>query len=394
MRSTQRLRWLWLLAATAAGALPVAGERPPAEPSGQERLAAVDRRLQEFFASRPLPSLSVGLVLEDGAVHTRSLGLADRASGRAATPRTLYEIGSVGKVLTSTTLAILDRRGLVRISDPLDKWIPAIDRAPRPPGNGLRITLEHLATHTSGLPSQPANVDHLPPFQWPGYSAEDLATGLAATELQFAAGADFAYSTLGMGVLGHVLSLAAGKPYEAVVDEELLAPLGMTDTVIGLRPGQAERYATGYPEDDASGHVAYYEYGVLAGGGAHRSTAADLTRFLAAQWGADGDAGPLSEAVRAELHRVRWRSSDGEILMALGWFGLPHEGAGTLLVHRGRTPGHAAVVAFEPRRRAGVALLTNRGGRETSVALADLAEELLLHLISTAPGDHRREVTR
>jgi CubicO group peptidase (beta-lactamase class C family) len=178
--------------------------------------------------------------------------------------------------------------------------------------------------------------------------------------------------------------VATQRPYEQVIADELLLPLGMRDTVISLQPHQEERYSVGYPSDDASGDVPYYEYGILAGGGAHRSTVADLAKFVKAQWGFPEIAtNPLNARVRSELHRIRWRSKeDSGASIALGWFADPREGIGTVLVHRGRTPGHGAVVAFIPERRVGVVVLANRGGRDANIRMAAFAEELLLEFVS------------
>ena len=358
--------------------------KPDVPQNDTDRAKAIDELVQKFFDSGSFPSLSVGLVENDTLVYARSLGVADKATGRQATMDTIYEIGSVGKVFTATMLAILHDRGVLRIDDPVEKWVPAIADVPKPAEDGPQMTLEHLATHTSGLPGVPANVGHLPPFQWKGYSAEDLHSGFKNTELRHPAGQDLVYSTFGMGLLGHVTSVATQRPYEAVVAEELLLPLGMRDTVISLQPQQEERYSVGYLSDDASGEVPYYEYGILAGGGAHRSTVADLAKFLQAQWGSPGiGTNPLNERVRSELHRIRWRSEEDDgASIALGWFAEPREGVGTVLVHRGRTPGHGAVVAFIPEQRVGVVLLANRGGRDANIRMATFAEELLLELVS------------
>jgi CubicO group peptidase (beta-lactamase class C family) len=358
--------------------------KPAGPQKDTDRAKGIDELVQNFFDSGDFPSLSVGLVESDTLVYARSLGVADRATGRQATTDTIYEIGSVGKVFTATVLAILHDRGVLRIDDPVEKWVPAIVDVPKPAEGGPHMTLEHLATHTSGLPAVPAKVGHLPAFQWKGYSAEDLHAGFKKTELRRAAGQDLVYSTFGMGLLGHVTSVATQRPYEQVIADELLLPLGMRDTVISLQPRQEERYSVGYPSDDASGDVPYYEYGILAGGGAHRSTVADLAKFLKAQWGFPEIAtNPLNARVRSELHRIRWQSKeDGGASIALGWFADPREGVGTVLVHRGRTLGHGAVVAFIPERKVGVVLLANRGGRDANIRMATFAEELLLVLVS------------
>jgi len=349
----------------------------------KKKAEAIDKMVREFFDSDFLPSLSIGLVQDEKLVYARAYGIADKITGCPATIETIYEMGSVGKVLTSTVLAILNERGVVRIDDPVLKWVPAISNIPEHPEGGPPITLEHLVTHTSGLPANPANVDHLPPYQWKDYSPEQLHEGFKKTELLNPPGKELAYSNLGMGLLGHVLASATGKSYEQVIEDELLLPLGMKDTVIPLREDQKERYSVGYESNESLKEVPYWEYGILAGCGAHRSNVPDLARFLKAQWGIPADHNnPLTENVRSELHRIRWKSEDGETLISLGWFAVLHEGIGTLLVHRGRTPGHGAVVGFIPEKRAGVIVLTNRGGRDANIKIADFAEKLLLEFLS------------
>ncbi|NNE35015.1 MAG: beta-lactamase family protein [Rhodothermales bacterium] len=384
MNLIKRILLLSVLAATIVSC----GLRDSSEGSlenrtGNTRLEAVDELVQNFFDSGSYPSLSVGLVEGDSLVYARSLGLADRDTGQPATTRTLYEVGSVGKVFTATALAILHDRGILQIDDPVEKWIPAIARVGKHHSGGPQMTLEHLATHTSGLPGIPPNVDHLPPFEWPGYSAEDLDRSFEHTELRNPPGKRLSYSTLGMGMLGHAIAVATSKSYEEVVADEFLLPLGMVDTVIPMQPYQEKRYAVGYPNDD-SGEVPYYEYGILAGGGAHRSTVVDMARFLKAQWGfPKGDTNPLNQRVRSELQQVRWQSEDDDgAVIALGWFVEPIEGIGTMLGHRGRTPGHGAVIAFIPEQQVGVVLLANRGGRDNNIRMADLGDALLLEFVS------------
>jgi len=352
---------------------------------GRRNMDRIDSLVQDFFNTGRYPSLSVGLVQDDTLIYSRALGIAEKQTGRPATVETIYELGSVGKVLTTTVLAVLHVRGVVSIDDPVQKWLPDNPGFPKHPSGWDEMTLEHLATHTSGLPGIPVNVGHLPSFQWPGYSAEMLHDGLHQTELLHPPGTELVYSSLGTGLLGHILSIASGESYEKVIEDELLSPLGMTNTVISLRDDQKARNSTGYESNESFNEVPLYEYGVLAGCGAHRSTVSDLARFVSAQWECPPDRkNPLTEDVRSELHRTHWQSDDGETRIALGWFVSPHEGLGNFLGHRGRTPGHSAFVGFILEQKAGVIILTNRGGRETSIEITEFGERILLDHLGCA----------
>ena len=280
---------------------------PPGTPDDEaaaqpDRIDRIDGLVREFFDDGSYPSLVVGLVEDHGLVYDRALGVADRATGRQATNDTIYEIGSVGKTLTASVLAILHDRGVMRIDDPLERWLPEEAQIPAHPGQTSPMTLEHLATHTSGLPNSPDNVSGFPTFQWRGYSTEMLFDELRQTELVHPPGTDFLYSNVGMGLLGHLMARASGKPYEQLVEDELLRPLRMTDTVIELDEEQRTRYAVGYETGASTEEAPHWEYGVLAGCGSHRSTVTDLARYLTAQWqGPSGQS--IARSALAELHR-------------------------------------------------------------------------------------------
>ena len=100
----------------------------------QGKIGAIDSMVEELFGSGQFPSLSVGLVKDDELVYARALGVADKGTDRPASIETIYELGSVGKVLTSTVLAILDDRRVVKIDDPVQE-----DRARIPCGRAARV---------------------------------------------------------------------------------------------------------------------------------------------------------------------------------------------------------------------------------------------------------------
>ncbi|MEU3774299.1 serine hydrolase domain-containing protein [Streptomyces sp. NPDC032472] len=147
----------------------------------------------------------------------------------AAAPRTTHghdpdryvQIGSLTKVLTGTAFIRMVAAGLLDAADPVERWLPA------PRGTG--ITLQHLAEHTSGLPRQPPGLPSKDPYR--GFDTAALHRLLArCNEITVApAGTTEEYSNLGYAVLGAALSAAAQLPYEQVIDDHVLSPLGIRE---------------------------------------------------------------------------------------------------------------------------------------------------------------------
>jgi CubicO group peptidase (beta-lactamase class C family) len=207
----------------------------------------------------------------------------------------IFEIGSVTKVFTTLVLAEMVLRGDVALDDPAQKYLPSTLQMPK--WRGQEITLFHLATHTSSLPRLPANLwktikDRANPYA--NYQVSDMYECLSGYKLKRPIGGRVEYSNLGMGLLGHILGLVAGKSYEELVSERILRPLGMNHTSIALSPEQQGRLAPGHT---SRGKVtANWDIPALAGCGALRSTAGDVLRFMAASM--NRATSPLAEAVQ------------------------------------------------------------------------------------------------
>ena len=191
----------------------------------------------------------------------------------------IFDIGSVTKVFTTLVLAEMVLRGEVALDDPAQKYLPSTLQMPK--WRGQEITLFHLATHTSSLPRLPGNLwktikDQANPYA--NYQVSDMYEFLSGYKLKRPIGSRVEYSNLGMGLLGHILGLVAGKSYEELVSERILRPLGMNHTSIALSPEQQGRLAPGHTSDGKV--TANWDIPALAGCGALRSTAGDVLRFL------------------------------------------------------------------------------------------------------------------
>ena len=223
----------------------------------------------------------VGIVDEDGS-RVVSYGKMDNGTDQEVNGDTLFDIASITKPFTGLLLQDMIERGEMKLDDPVQKYLPASVRMPT--RNGKEITLLHLVTHTSGLPHiaenlNPKRVDQ--PFA--NYTVDELNTFLSGYQLTRDPGTKFEYSSLGAGLLGHVIALKAGTNYEALVVERICRPLKMDSTRITLTPELKSRFATGHNQVGEA--VPSWDRETQLGGSALRSTANDLLKFLSANLG-------------------------------------------------------------------------------------------------------------
>jgi CubicO group peptidase (beta-lactamase class C family) len=265
---------------------------------------------------------------------------------------TVFEIGSMTKVFTSLVLMDMVRRGEVALTDPISKYLP--DSVKVPERNGRKITLADLSTQSSGLPRMPANFtpkDANNPYA--DYTVQQMYDFISGYKLTRDIGSQYEYSNLGVGLLGHVLSLRAGISYEALVRSRVCDPLGLKDTRITLTPEMKARLAVGHSAGLAP--VENWDLPTLAGAGALRSTANDMLTFLAANLGFVKT--PLAPAMADEVS-VRRSAGALDMEIAYAWHVQSKDG-NSIIWHNGGTGGYRTYMGYDPKARVGVVVLTN-----------------------------------
>lgn len=335
--------------------MPFMAAKPPAD---------LQLRLDGWIKGAP-GGVAVAWVDADGVVFHQA-GKFSEDDARLITPDTPFEIGSVTKVFTALLLAESERKGKVSREDAAAKFLlPADDPAQ---AALAKITLRSLTTHTAGLPRLPANIGPNPDANPDPYAAYDRAALIAGLRLHgpgSPVGRTLAYSNFGVAVLGEALGAAWGMSYADALRDQVLQPLGMTATTVGLTGRPA-------PADLAPGHVGgrrvpNWTFQACAPAGALRSSARDMARFLVACL-AD-EKGALQGAIAATLQRQRANEEMGGAI-GLGWM-LTEDAERPVVWHNGATAGSHAFVAFSPKTGAGVAILANvqRGSEALGFAL-------------------------
>ena len=265
---------------------------------------------------------------------------------------TVFEIGSVTKVFTSLILADMIEKGEVKPDDPVAKFLPATVKVPS--RNGREITLLDLSMQVSGLPRLPDNLKPADPANpYADYDAAKLYEFLSRYTLTRDPGEKYEYSNLAVGLLGHALALKAGMSYEELLRRRIFDPLGMSGTSITLSEAQKKRLAPGY--DGGLKPVKNWDFAVLAGCGAVRSTVNDMLKFVAANLELTDT--PLKFAVR-RMRAVTKGIGAPDLEIGMAWHVFTKFDT-RIWWHNGGTYGYRSFVGFNPAKKEGVVLLCN-----------------------------------
>lgn len=330
----------------------------------------LDSLARAYAAEYGLPSLVVGVTV-GGERHVAAVG---DVHGAPADAHTLYEIGSITKVLTSLALAEAVTRGDLSLETPVRDLLP--DSAMVAQHEAGPVRLWHLATHTSGLPRVPiemgfqAGFDMADPYAL--YGPEQLYATLSTPRSETAPGETYAYSNLGAGLLGFALSQHAGVSYADLVRSRILRPLGMDESFVDVPDSLAGRFAQAHGANGTP--VPHWTaQDPIAGAGMVRSTVADLLTL--AEAALDPTATPLADALALTLEPRAEAGDDREV--GLGWHLSTLDDGTRIAGHGGGTGGSTSSIIVAPEAGVGVVLLTNRASPAASGVALDLIRRIL-----------------
>lgn len=215
------------------------------------------------------------LVAKDGVpVLNRSYGMANYEWSVPNSPDTVYRIGSLAKQFTAMLIMQLQERGALSVSDGICKYLTPC------PEDWHPITLRHLLTHTSGIPSYTRLPDWDERISRLPQTREGLVANFRDLPLEFPPGEKFRYNNSGYYLLGMVIERVSNQAYADVLQANILTPLGMTQTGYDRQRPLLPKRAAGY---DWSGNgfvnTADINADLAYAAGALYSTTGDLLRW-------------------------------------------------------------------------------------------------------------------
>jgi CubicO group peptidase (beta-lactamase class C family) len=305
--------------------------------------------------------ITIGVVVGPRLVWTKSYGFANAEANREASADTVYRIGSVTKQFTALMLLQLAEQGKLKLTDPVEKYVPELSAIPKFHPAAPPITLLQLATMTSGLarePKGPSDHSQGPVSVWP----KRVLASLPQTSYQYEPGTQYLYSNIGYATLGLALERAAERPFTEYVQERVVSALGMTQTAFELTPSMRQNVARGYSLRDAKADWSASEReldgrGYRVPNGALMSTVGDLAKFISFELGE----GPwIIKKETQDANFTRIQLANGALTSGYG-VGFMANRRGTLVAlgHGGSTAGFRASAIFDRVTKTGVIVLRN-----------------------------------
>jgi CubicO group peptidase (beta-lactamase class C family) len=301
-----------------------------------------------------VPALSIALVDDQEVIWAEGFGYADRERRVPAAAETIYQIGSITKVLNATAIMQLVEQGRMQLDRPFSEYLPAFSMLTRWP-NAAPITARALLSHHAGLPTY-----HLKGF-FSDQSLDELLAELKDEHLAYEPHTVFNYSNLGPNLLGQALARLTALPYEEALRAQLLAPLGMRHSGFAPTGEIAAPLARGYVHDRPVNPTPIRD---KPAGGLY-SNVQDLARFMRFVFAGgvlDGQRLLGEELLRAMLEpQYADRPLNFGHRFGLGWMlsGLPIENGGTQAWHNGGTKAFLSQMALLPEKKLGVVVLAN-----------------------------------
>ena len=259
-----------VLLATALMAAPASAMAAQAPCSAPDFAKLADAAVAPFTEADSF-SGTVLVAVDGKPVFRKAYGLANREWNIANTPDAKFRIGSITKQFTATAILQLAEQGRLSIDDPVSKYYPAA------PAAWSKITIRHLLTHTSGIPTYTA----LPGFfdrqaRMP-FKPEELVKLTQDKPLDFEPGSQYAYDNSGYVLLGVIVEKASGQPYAKYLQDHIFGPLGMHDTGFDSNQAIIARHASGYNVGpNGAVNAAFLDMSVPFSAGSLYSTVDDL----------------------------------------------------------------------------------------------------------------------
>jgi CubicO group peptidase (beta-lactamase class C family) len=321
---------------------------------------SIDKYATKYILDGNSIGLVIGILKNEKIVIT---GYGTTKKGEQILPNafSLFELASVSKVFTTSTLQLLVDEGILKLDDTIQ---PLLANKVNLPESAQNTTLQDLATHHSGFPKVPETlfskeIDFTNPYK--DLVRQDMYDYLETCEGKKKEG-KFDYSNFGMGLVGHLLELKTKIGFEELVKQKLLQPLEMNHTTITIDSLNKNQVVQGYDENEEPTPIWIDD--VLTGAGSFLSNGLDMVKFIQANL--DEKETKISKSL-IQTHQPITKQT------GLGWM-LPQImdkliGNKDIIWHNGMTGGSASFITINKKEDYGIIILSNKAVDITSFGM-------------------------
>ncbi|WP_349294147.1 serine hydrolase domain-containing protein [Lysinibacillus sp. Bpr_S20] len=337
------------------------GSLMPTIANADEKTQKIDQFIKEQMAISKIPGVSLVIVEKGKTVYEKGFGYADVQSKTPVTPKTLFELGSTSKAFTGLAILQLEKEGLLKRSDDVQKYIPWFKLKYN--GKSQLITINQLLYHTSGIATN--TISNIPKSNEPN-ALELTVKKLLDQPLNRQPGSSFEYATINYDVLGLVIEKVSKQPFDTYIKQQLLKPISMNDTVVGIHQVNSNEMATGY-KIGLMREQAYtppiYRGNVPAG--YVISNTSDIAKWLKLQLG-NSQNETIDYKIIQESHipDQSVEPFDKDTYYASGWGVMGKEEQ--YISHAGENPTFSSYFIIQPNEQLGVAVLSNMNSSYTT----------------------------
>lgn len=387
MHQYNYLLWVVYLGLISCGTSPTTTEEHSSKDASIFIPSLMEKNAQALVEKPLINSTSIGLYYQ-GEHFIQHHGELEKGKGNSPSDQTIYEIGSLSKVITGTLVAKAVLENKLQAKEAINTYLPT--PYPNLAYQDQPILLKHLLTHSSGLPNilppelVPFLTSKFPEKEAPetinniikNYSQEQFLEDLHQVEITNPLGVEYSYSNTATELLAHVLEQVYQKDYESLLTEFLAEEIGMNQTKIVLEEGENQQLAVGYHMDHPTITTAMEKLPWGAGGNI-KSTVPDLMKFIEYHLG--------DHPIAQTSHQILLPYEE-EIGLAYFWeVHTPGNKWGTYYSHHGGVSRSQCYIFILPEYDLGAFIITNQSGVATADKLQATIDPIFEGIIAQHP---------
>ena len=328
---------------------------PIAHADSNDKIHKIEQFVEEQREISKIPGISLVIVEKGKTVYQKGFGYADVKEKIPVTSQTLFELASTSKAFTGLAILQLEKEGLLKRTDDVQKYIPWLELEFN--NKPQTITINQLLYQTSGIPSN--SVVQIPESNVENALELTIRT-LLDQPLNRKPGSSFEYATINYDVLGLVIENVTKQPYDAYIKQRILDNMGMKDSFVGLHQVQSDGLVTGYKRGfmrEQKYTPPFYRGNIPAG--YIISNTNDIAKWLNLQLGAiQNDTISRQTIEQSHIPDQTVKPLFQDTYYASGW-SVEEKNDKRYIWHDGANPTFSSYLIMQPDEQIGVAILSN-----------------------------------